>query len=30
MFSEAERLGLPEPHIDEIGMRYHFTVFLKE
>jgi len=30
MFSEAERLGLPEPQIDEIGMRYRFTVFLKE
>jgi hypothetical protein len=30
MYSETARLGLPEPRIDEIGMRYRFTVFLKE
>ena len=28
MFAEAQSLGLPEPRIDEIGMRYRFTVFL--
>ncbi len=30
MFAEAQTLGLPEPRIDEIGMRYRFTVFLAE
>ena len=28
MFDEAEKLGLPSPGIEEIGMRYRFTVFL--
>jgi ATP-dependent DNA helicase RecG len=28
MFAEAQYLNLPEPRIDEIGMRYRFTVFL--
>lgn len=30
MFAEARTLGIPEPRIDEIGMRYRFTVFLAE
>ena len=30
MFAEAQTLGLIEPRIDEIGMRYRFTVFLAE
>lgn len=30
MFTEAENLGLPNPQIAEIGMRYRFTVFLAE
>jgi len=30
MFREAEEQGLPEPQIEEIGIRYRFTLFLKE
>ena len=30
MVVEAQTLGLPEPRIHEIGMRYRFTVFLAE
>lgn len=30
IFAEAERHGLPEPRIEEMGMRLRFTVFLKE
>lgn len=30
IFAEASELGLPEPRIEEIGMRVRFTVFLKE
>jgi len=30
VFREAEDQGLPEPHIEEIGIRFRFTVFLKE
>jgi ATP-dependent DNA helicase RecG len=30
IFTEAESLGLPEPRIEEIGMRLRFTVFFKE
>lgn len=30
IFGEAETLGLPEPIIEEIGMRVRFTVYLKE
>ena len=30
IFSEAKELGLPEPVIEEIGMRVRFTVFFKE
>ncbi len=30
IFSEAKSQGLPEPKIEEIGMRLRFTVFLKE
>ena len=29
MFSEAESLGLPEPKLEEIGMRYRCTIYLK-
>jgi ATP-dependent DNA helicase RecG len=30
IFEEAQQLGLPEPHMVEIGMRVRFIVFLKE
>ena len=30
IFSEAEELNLPEPKIEEIGMRLRFTVYLAE
>ncbi len=30
MFDEAESLGLPEPKIEEVGMRLRFTVYLVE
>ncbi len=30
MFREAEEQGFPEPQIEEIGIRYRFTLFLKE
>lgn len=30
IFAEANRLGLPEPKIEEIGLRLRFTTFLAE
>ncbi len=30
IFEEAKELGLPEPKIEEVGMRVRFTVFLAE
>jgi len=30
IFSEAKKLGLPEPKIEELGMRVRFTIYLAE
>ncbi len=30
IFEEAKELGLPEPKIEEIGMRLRFTVYLRQ